>query len=194
MKHSARPFMLCGMALASIALGPSAAYGTTPVELINESTHVQCDPCTIEVEGEAHLNLFGGRVSSCEVHLVIALDEDGTGSSEYTNENHHDPPPPAPCTRIACNGVGEAAGEHTWDITGTEEDGPGHSEMVLQLCLDAASNPNGTGTHCVGDVIVTDIGSHGYLFTRHHQCLGGLIELESEWTITGGDPLEIVHL
>lgn len=186
--------LLCGVAVVAIAFGAPTASASTPIEVVNEATGEHCNPCVVELEGESHLNLLGGRVSTCEDHLVAVLNENGTGIIELTSETHHHPTAPSSCTRIPCNGVGEAPEEHNLEIESAEEVAPDKSLLEVHLCLEAASNPNGTGTHCHADVMATDLGSHEYHLTMHSTCLNSLIELEGEWTATGGDPIELTHV
>jgi hypothetical protein len=194
MRIARKVFLLCAMALVAMALGASTASADSPIEVQTEAG-VHCNPCVVTATGESHLNLFGGRVSTCEDTFTAEVFEDGTGHIAYVNENHHVtiPPPPTACTRIACNGVGEPQTERTFDITSAEETAPNQGQMLVDFCLDASSSPGGTGTHCTADVLVNDLGNHDYLFTLHDQCLGGAIEVEGEWTLTGGTPIEIVH-
>lgn len=175
--------LLCGTAITVMALAAPPAMASSPVEL-----RQPCSPCVISAIGESHVNLFGIRVSTCADLLSLELYANGTGHASYTNANHNT----GTCTRRACNGVGEAAGEAEFVVHSIEETATGESTMSYRQCLDTASNPNATGTHCTVPIDVTKPSS--YQFEVHATCAGGIIEFEAEWYVTGGDAFEIAHL
>jgi hypothetical protein len=142
-------------------------------------------------QGEAHLNIFGIRVSGCAVVHEWEIYHDGTGHIGYSNGQHDSG---GTCTRIACNGVGEAHSEAEFDILQSEESAPNTTTATYRFCLDAAANPDGTGTHCTGPIDIVEGGDHLYGFSLHTPCAGGIIEIEGDWDMADGDAIEITHL
>jgi hypothetical protein len=173
-----------------MAFAASTASANTAVEVDHEGG-TNCNPCTVTAAGESHLNLFGIRVSTCADTFTADIFHDGTGHIMYSNGAHDSG---GTCTRIACNGVGEAATEEEFDILSSEEVFGSIAEMTVRFCLDAAPNPDGTGTHCTAPVVVNETANHEYDYGLHAQCAGGLIEVEGDYATTGGDNIEIVHI
>jgi hypothetical protein len=183
-------FRLCFLALAAMAIAASTASASSAVEFDHESTGANCNPCQVTVSGEWHLNLFGIRVMTCADTLAMEIYHNGTGHIAYANGAHDS----GTCTRRACNGVGEAAGEAEFDIISTEETTPGSNTMTERFCLDTVSNPNATGTHCTAPIDVVELATnHLYRFDLHATCAGGIVEVEAAWATTGGDSIEISH-
>jgi hypothetical protein len=141
--------------------------------------------------GETHLNSFGIRVTTCSVNLDWEINHDGTGHVFYSNGSHDSG---GFCTRVACNGVGESADEGEFDILSTEETAPDTATASYRYCLDHASNPNSTGTHCTVPFDIAELASHSYAFSIHAHCAGGILETEGVWEVSGGDQIEITHL
>jgi hypothetical protein len=183
--------LLCGTALTAVALGAPAAAAFDPVEFDREAFGSGCIACILSVDGESHMNVFGVRVSTCHDELDIFIEHNGTGTAEYFNSSHDSG---GSCTRIQCNGVGESSAESRSSILGTEETSPGVAEMSYRFCLDAASNPNATGTHCTTPLdIAEQATNHRYAFDMHATCAGGIVEVEGEWA-SDFSHIEIDHL
>jgi hypothetical protein len=193
MRIARKLVLLCTMALAAMALAASSASAAEPIEVDNEGAGgANCNPCTVIAGGESHLNLFGIRVSTCADNFTAEIYHNGTGHIAYSNGAHDSG---GTCTRIACNGVGEAAGESEFDILSSEETAANVGTMSVRFCLDTASNPNATGTHCTAPVNVNELATnHRYGFNLHATCAGGAVEVEGAYQTTGGNTIEIVHL
>lgn len=195
MRIARRLVLLSATVMAIMALGASSAAANSGIAMSEEGGD-NCNPCVLLLYGESELRAITVLVSRCEDTFEVWLNHNGTGSMLYTNEPHHFSVGPG-CTRRPCNGTGEPAVEHPFPILGTEEIAEDVAEMSIRLCLDSASNPNGTGQHCTADVFVDDLGSHDYRLTTHQTCFGGLAELRGTWfavTDANHDNLDIGHL
>lgn len=196
--------LLCLTALAAMAFAATSASAVEPVELTDEHTGASCDPCLVHVVGESELHAGGVfRISTCEDEFLATLDSSGSGFvHHYANVATH---AGFDCTRQNCNEVGEAVGESEWDATGAEEVGVNEVALTVRFCLDAKSNPDGTGLHCDAPVHVEEVpaDSHHYVFTVEHLCptpsgdvlVSGLWETEAVADeAQGEDEVEFVHL
>lgn len=191
MRRINRISLLLVVLLAAMTLAASTASAVEPIEVDREPSGDNCNPCVVAAAGEWHFNLFGVRVFTCVEQIDLEMYHDGTGHIAHSNSQHDT----GACTRRACNGVGEAAGEAEFDVLSTEETAPGVSTMTQRFCLDTVGNPNATGTHCTVPVEVLELGvNHSYGFGLHGVCAGGTVEVESMLAQSGGNAIEIAHL
>ncbi|HEX2070757.1 MAG TPA: hypothetical protein VHF90_03795 [Thermoleophilaceae bacterium] len=187
-----RVIPLPALVLTFLVLVASSAVAQEPVEVEHEDgahCNINFNPCTMEAHGESHLSVFGFIISACESHFTTALDEDGTG---HVTESHlFDHPNGGDCPRQPCNGVGEAESEVEWDVTNTRETAADTVVLDRNFCLDASSNPNGSGTHCNAPITITEIAAHSYELVTDFTCPNG-VRVESHWA-GEGNPIEIEH-
>ena len=202
------------VALALAASTASAQEG--PVEFVNEVSSVHCDVnagnCEHHMVGTHIFTLhqFGSEsiVSTCNDEFVLALGEDGNG---FVDIYENDAATSGACTRIACNGIGEAASEVNWPITNTGEyTGPqaGEGHTRIRFCFDAKATPNNVGVHCTMELDIVKHATHKYaLDAVGEECpISGMnvwIEVDGTWESEamphneGGEheeDIEIIHL
>jgi hypothetical protein len=186
--------LLCIMALAAMALAAStasAAPGPVEVDLESSNAHCTLATCAAEAHGESRLSLFGFTVSTCDDEFVARFNENGTGHiTTQTLINH---PVDGACTRVACNGVGEALAEREWPITNTAETGPNVGTMNVRFCLDTASSPNNAGVHCTLPVNVAEVsGTHMYQLAADFTCPNG-VRVQGDWECEAPHTIEVEH-
>jgi hypothetical protein len=179
--------------VAFLAVGVSPAAASEPVEFGYEEAGlpVNCNPCTMVVGGESHINFIGVRVSTCQDTLTFEIYHNGTGHITY-NSGAHDSG--GACTRRACNGIGEDVDEPEFNILGSEETFPDQVTMDVRFCLDTVSNPNATGTHCTAPIAASRLVSHHYVLVNSFNCVGSLYLVETSWHVTGGANVDFIHL
>lgn len=197
MRIARKLVLLCALALAAMALAASSASATESIA-ISEEGGSACNPCTVHAVGTSSLTAFHFLpVSACQDEFVATINANGTGNiHDYTNQDNGGPG----CTRQNCNGIPSPAedGESEWSIA-SEEDGPNVGDMNVEFCLDEKSNPDGTGTHCLADVQVSEPTTHNYAFSLNQECsAGGVpVRVTGSWTSeanpTEGDEIEITH-
>ncbi|HEX2070758.1 MAG TPA: hypothetical protein VHF90_03800 [Thermoleophilaceae bacterium] len=192
MRIARKLVLLCLGVLAAMAFGTSSASAAIAVEVEREgSTHcTTTNPCQVVAHGESHLTLFGFVVSNCEDEFTALINEDGTGHIIDADLLDHTGTG-GDCTRIPCNGIGEAQAESEWPILGSEETAPNEGTMDVRFCLDAADDPDGTGTHCTAPIHILERAAHDYEFSTAFTC-PNLIRVEGHWLIEGR-PIEIEH-
>jgi hypothetical protein len=171
--------LVCITAVMAMALVASPVPAQErPVEIVEEPSGEPCDPCIGHAVGESELEFFGIPISSCEDEFEGEAYADGSGHI-YDYENNHLSSPS--CTRIACNGVGEAPAEVEWDASNSGETGPNEGHSNVRFCLDNENNPNGAGLHCTAEVLGFEQGSHGGIASADFVCPNG-IHVIGEWT------------
>ncbi len=203
--------LTAAMAMTAMAMtAGTASAQEEPVDVFNEPSGTPCSTATGNCDhhfvGSSVVtqHVFGSesQATSCDDEFVARLGPNGNGTiPTYTNNA-----PVAPCNRIKCNDVGEGPGEATWPVTNTGEYAAGSptldGHLTYRFCLDLASNPNGTGTHCTIEVDVDATATHRYRFTavgEHCPLLPGVeAELDGTWNTeatpgSGQEQIEIVH-
>ncbi len=212
MRLSRKLVLIAATALAAMAMAAgSASAQEEPVNVFNEPSGTPCSfaagNCFHHVVGVSVLttHVFGAesQASGCNDEFVARLDANGTGTiPTYTNDA-----PTFPCTRIKCNGVGEAPAEATWPVTNTGEytaasqtlDG----HLTVRLCLDHVLDPNSIGVHCTAEIDFDATATHRYRFTAvNEHCPLGIpgveLEIDGTWNTEatpgpGQAHIEIVH-
>ncbi len=212
MRLARKLVLTAAMALAAMAMTAGTAFAQEEsVAVFSEPSGTACSTatgnCDLHVSGSSVLttHVFGSesQASACNDEFVARLGPNGTGTiPTYTNNA-----PTSGCTRIKCNDVGEGPGEATWPVTNTGEytaagqNIDGH--LMVRFCIDLASNPNGTGTHCTIEIDVDATANHRYRFTAvNEHCPLGIpgveFEVDGAWDSevtpeTGQEHIEIVH-
>jgi hypothetical protein len=186
-----------------------AAAQEESVTVVNEPTRVPCSGagggsnCRIHIEGTSVLqqHIFGSesQASACTDEFDAEMQSNGSGLiTEYTNVNV-----PA-CTRIMCNGIGEAVSEARWPITNPGEYATvtNNGHITVRFCLDTRPDPNSAGTHCTVEIQIDEHANHRYGFAVNDwRCpifFGVSAELTGSWESEGvTDPnennIEIIH-
>jgi len=210
MRLARKLVLVTAMALTAMAMFAGAASAQEQsVTVVNEPSGVPCsgagagNNCEVHVQGSSVLqqHIFGSesQASACTDEFVAEMQSNGSGViTQYTNVNV-----PA-CTRVMCNGVGEAAGENRWPITSAGEyaEIANNGHMTVRFCLDTRTDPNGGGTHCTVEIQIDEHANHRYGFAvSDWRCpifFGVNAELTGSWESEavaepGRDNIEIIH-
>jgi hypothetical protein len=207
MRIARKLVLLCAMALAAMALAASTASAQEEEVRITSEVGAHCDPCIVHAVGEADLEFFGIPVSTCEDEFEaelyenpeIHLPDQEPGEQGHVIDYDNNAATSTQCTRINCNGVGEAAAESEWEMDELGETGPNEGHFHVDFCLDNKNNPNGTGVHCPSAEIhieEEESENHHYIVSADHVCPSG-VHVIGEWNTevdpTEHEEIEIVH-
>jgi len=191
MSSSRKLVLLAAMALAALALSASAA-SASPIEIESEPGEDHCATiCDIHVAGSSRFDLYSnttflGTLWACTDEFTSSLDENGEGTTVYSNNY-----PNGGCARTNCDGA-----DAIWPTEITESDA-GVENAHIVFCLE--NGPGAANDKCEVNVSITTPGDvHHYVVTANHEICGpptGVhLELTGSWEVEDGDDWELVHL